>query len=260
MKAGYIQTSPVFGDKQGNFQQVSSLIHNISVDLLVLPELFATGYAFVSKDEVEALAEEGGRETAGFLKQLSHQTGAVIVAGFIEKDKRNFYNSAMMVRDDHVIGIYRKIHLFNEEKRWFTPGDKPFEVYSINNARIGMMICFDWIFPESCRTLALLGAQVIAHPANLVLPWCQAAMQTRCLENRVFAITANRIGRERRGSNDFNFTGGSQVTAVNGAVLSSAPTDKAFVDVVELDASQADNKMINDYNDLLIDRRTEFYE
>lgn len=260
MKVGYIQTFPVFGEKRRNFQQVLELTHTITADLLVLPELFATGYVFISKDEVAALSEEGDMETARFLKQLSFQTGAVIVAGFIEKEKDNFYNAAMMVRNDRLIGIYRKIHLFYEEKRWFVAGNKPFEVYNVNDARIGMMICFDWIYPEACRTLAINGAQVIAHPSNLVLPWCQSAMQTRCLENRVFAVTANRTGREQRGINDFNFTGGSQVTAVNGTILSAAPAGEAYVDVVEIDPSAADNKMINSFNDLLNDRRTEFYK
>jgi predicted amidohydrolase len=260
VKAGYIQTSPLFGEKQQNFQQVLELTYNITADLLVLPELFATGYAFISKDEIAALSEEEDMETSRFLKQLSFKTGAVIVAGFIEKEKENFYNSAMMVWNDRLIGIYRKIHLFYEEKRWFTPGDKPFEVYNVNDARIGMMICFDWIYPEACRTLAIKGAQVIAHPSNLVLPWCQSAMQTRCLENRVFAVTANRTGREQRGNNDFNFTGGSQIAAVNGTFLSVAPTGAAHVDVVEIDPSSADNKKINSFNDLLNDRRTKFYK
>src|SRR5207253_5521489 len=62
-----------------------------------------------------------------------------------------------------------------------------------------MMVCFDWFFPESVRTLALAGAEIIAHPSNLVLPYCPDAMVIRCLENRVFAVTANRIGAEKRG-------------------------------------------------------------
>lgn len=260
MKIGYVQTSPVFGEKNRNFQQVLELTNTIKADLLVLPELFATGYAFISMDEVSALSEEGEGETVRFLKQLSAQTSAVIVAGFIEKEKDHFYNAALMVSNDSLIGIYRKIHLFFEEKRWFSPGDRPFEVYHVNDVRIGMMICFDWIYPEACRTLAINGAQIIAHPSNLVLPWCQAAMQTRCLENRIFAITANRTGREQRGNNDFDFTGGSQVTSVNGTILSIAPAGETHIDVVEIDPSAADNKMINSFNDLLNDRRTEFYK
>ena len=95
------------------------------------------------------------------------------------------------------------------------------------------MICFDWFFPETARSLALLGADIIAHPANLVLPYCQKAMITRCLENRVFAVTANRIGQEKRGEDDFQFTGASQIISYDGKVLSSAPNDKIFVDFEE---------------------------
>ena len=121
------------------------------------------------------------------------------------------------------------------------------------------MICFDWIFPELCRTLALKGAQVIVHPSNLVLPWAQRTLFARCIENRVFAITANRIGREQRGNDDFTFTGGSQIMSCTGEILSSAPTDQPFVGLAGFDPSKADQKMINPFNDLLGDRRPEMY-
>jgi len=75
-----------------------------------------------------------------------------------------------------------------------------------------MMICFDWFFPESARTLALKGAQLILHPSNLVMPYCQDAMITRSIENRVFSITSNRIGRE----GGYNFTGKSQIVSFDG--------------------------------------------
>jgi predicted amidohydrolase len=68
------------------------------------------------------------------------------------------------------IGCYRKTHLFFEETLWFTPGDSGFQVWDIGMAKVGVMICFDWYYPESARTLALQGADIIAHPSNLVLP------------------------------------------------------------------------------------------
>jgi predicted amidohydrolase len=121
------------------------------------------------------------------------------------------------------------------------------------------MICFDWIFPEAARTLALQGAQVIVQPSNLVLPYCQKTMVSRSIENRVFTVTANRVGREKRGSDDFTFTGGSQITSFNGDVLSTAPADKPFAAVVEIEPVKALSKKINDFNDLFKDRRPEFY-
>ena len=166
----------------------------------------------------------------------------------------------MTVYQDKVINVYRKIHLFNTETLWFSPGNTPLPVINIKGMKIGIMICFDWFFPEASRTLALKGAQVIAHPANLVLPYCQAAMVTRCLENRAFAVTANRIGTEKRGEDEFTFTGASQITSFDGKILSSAPKDKSFVDIVEVDLSKSNNKMINSYNDLFKARRVQFYK
>lgn len=260
-KIGFVQSSPRFGNKDENFQEITGLLRGIKADLIVLPELFAAGYTFTSRDEVESLAEEADRpgETIGFLKDISFLTGAVMVGGFPEKEKGDYFNSSVMVYQDRTIGIYRKIHLFNTEKKWFKPGNRPLEVYKVNGMRIGMMICFDWIFPETCRALALKEAQVIAHPANLVLPYCQRAMVTRCLENRVFAVTANRIGTEKRGDEENTFTGGSQITSCDGTVLSSAPADKNCLALSEIDPGLSNNKGINEFNDLLKDRRPEFY-
>lgn len=260
MKIGYLQNSPLFGEKEKNFDQICKMIKDTNADLIVLPELFATGYTFTSKEEVQDLAETSDGETADFLKEISLKTGAVIVAGFIEKEDGKNYNSAIMVYRNKVIDTYRKIHLFNKEKLWFTPGNKSLSIHDLNGMKIGMMVCFDWIFPEVSRTLALNGAQIIAHPSNLVMPYCQQAMVTRCLENRIFAVTANRIGNEKRGQDDFTFTGGSQITSFDGKILSSAPKNKISLDVVEIDIIKADNKMINQYNDVLKDRREEFYK
>ena len=260
MKVGYIQNSPIFGEVEKNFSQINKLSSGVNADLIVLPELFATGYTFTSKEEAQEMAEGVDGITANFLKEISNKTGAVIVGGFIEKEGSNIYNAAIMVLDDNIIGTYRKIHLYFKEKKWFSPGNKPFEVHQVNGMNIGIMICFDWIFPESVRSLALLGADIIAHSANLVLPYCQKAMVTRCLGNRVFGITANRIGTEKRGQDEFKFTGGSQITAIDGEILSSAPVNEVLVDVVDIDVLNARNKSLNEYNNLFEDRKPELYK
>jgi len=260
MKIGFVQTSPTFGEKEQNFKQVERLLVNVKADLIVLPELFATGYTFISKEEAKILAESIDGITSQFLQKMAKITGATIVGGFIERDSNEIFNSAMLVSETGVIGIYRKIHLYYREKLWFSPGNQPLKVYKINDFKVGMMICFDWIFPETARTLALLGADIIAHPSNLVLPYCQKAMITRCLENRVFAITSNRIGNEQRGDDDFKFTGRSQITSYNGKILSSAPKAKEFVDIVNVDINRARDKNLNEFNNLIEDRRTKFYQ
>jgi predicted amidohydrolase len=110
------------------------------------------------------------------------------------------------------------------------------------------------------RALALKGAQLVLHPSNLVLPHCPDAMVTRCLENRVFAITANRIGTEARGGKPpLTFIGNSEVVTPRGKILRRAPDDREEVAVVEIDPAEAADKVLNPYNDLLKDRRVELY-
>ncbi|MCK4383390.1 MAG: acyltransferase, partial [Candidatus Lokiarchaeota archaeon] len=254
-KIGYIQTSPIFGDKEKNFNQIEDLLVNVKADILVLPELFATGYTFKSKDEAMSLAETSEGLTAQFLIKISKMINAVMIGGYVEQDGDEIYNSAMIVSDKGVIDSYRKIHLYYKEKLWFSPGNKPLRVYDVKGIKVGIMICFDWFFPETTRTLALLGADIIVHPANLVLPYCQKAMVTRCLENRVYAITSNRIGHEKRGEDNFKFTGASQITSYNGEILSSAEIGKISKDIVDIDIKNSRNKDLNEHNNIFEDRR-----
>ncbi|MHA1670453.1 MAG: nitrilase-related carbon-nitrogen hydrolase [Promethearchaeota archaeon] len=260
MIIGYVQTHPLFGAKEKNFEQVNELLHSIKADLLVLPELFATGYTFISKRELKSLSEEINGLTFQFLKEQSQKTGAVLIGGFAEKDGNKIYNSAMSVYKNKILGIYRKIHLYYKEKEWFSPGNKTPEVFKVNGVNIGVMICFDWFYPETIRTLTLQGAEIIAHPSNLVLPYCQKAMQTRCLVNKVYAITSNRIGREKRGEDDFTFTGGSQITSYNGEILSSSQKNDIGTVVVDIDIEKARDKHLNPYNNIFEDRCPEFYK
>ena len=165
-----------------------------------------------------------------------------------------------MIGPDGYIGKYRKVHLFFEEKSWFKPGDLGFPVWDVGPARIGMMICFDWVYPEAVRSLALQGADIVCHPVNLVLPYCQQAMITRSIENSVFIVTANRIGGEQRGGKDkLIFTGGSQITDPRGKILFRMDEDSECYQDVEIDSSQSRDKKLTLYNDLLKDRRPEQY-
>jgi len=261
MKAGFFQFDTAFGRKKENFDKVRAAVKDTSLDLLVLPEFFATGYQFVSKDEVAELAEpvpEG--ETTEFLTLLSKDKNVYIVAGLPEKDGETFYNSAVLTGPEGFIGLYRKTHLFFEETLFFTPGDTGFRVWDTKIGRIGIMVCFDWFFPESARTLALKGAEVIAHPSNLVLPYCPQAMPVRCLENKVYAVTANRIGTEQRKEGPaLTFIGQSQVTSPRAEILVRAETDKEVMLAADIDLSLARDKTLNPYNDLFQDRRPSFY-
>jgi len=122
------------------------------------------------------------------------------------------------------------------------------------------MICFDWMFPESMRSLALQGSQIICHSANLVMPYCQAAMVTRCLENGVFTITANRVGHDHRGGQSLHFTGQSQIIDPRGRVIARAGKLMEEVLVRDIDPGLADDKWLNPANHLLNDRRPALYK
>lgn len=227
--------------------------------LVVLPELFDTGYNFYSKEELEEIAQQvPDGETTQFLIEQAREHEMFIIAGTAEKDgKGRIYNSAVIVGPIGwgYIGKYRKIHLFYREKLFFEPGNLGFHVFNIGIARVGIMICFDWFFPEAMRTLALKGADIIAHPANLVMPYAPRAMPIRSLENRVFSITANRIGEER----GLRFIGMSQINSPKAEILLRASEDKEEVGIVEISLEEARNKKINELNDIFKDRRPEHY-
>ena len=261
MWVGYVQLGPRFGDVEGNIERALSLMEGERADLWVLPELFSTGYLFASREELMELAEpvpEG--PTTRALSDFARERGCFIVAGVAERTGDRVYNAAVVVGPEGLIARYRKIHLFGKEKLWFDPGDLPLEPVDMGGVKIGVMICFDHFFPETARTLALKGAQIICHPANLVLPGLgQLSMRVRAMENRVYTVTANRIGVEERGGEALSFTGGSQIVAPDAVVLRSASPDREEIGIAEIDPTRALDKRVTRYNDLFADRRPEFY-
>jgi predicted amidohydrolase len=261
IKAGFVQTNPAFGAVEANLNHVKKLWGDQNADLLVLPELFNTGYQFKTLDEAQNLSEPiPDGPTVRFLMDWSREAGMVIVAGLAERDSDTLYNSAVIVGPQGLIGKFRKAHIFDTENNFFEPGDLPFTVFDAGFGKIGIMICFDWRFPETARTLALQGADLIAHPSNLVLPHCPQAMITRCLENRVYAVTSDRVGSEKRIPGEtLKFIGQSQVVDPEGAVLVRASEDREEAHVVEVDLDKARNKRINGHNDLFADRREDLY-
>jgi predicted amidohydrolase len=259
MKIAFVQVHPEFGRIDKNIARAIALMRAKPADLYVLPELFATGYVFESRVELESLAEPGETgHTAVTLSQFAREVNAGIVYGFAEKAHDGLFNSCAFVDGINKPIIYRKLHLFFKEKLHFNSGNGQLKVVNFQNARLGMMVCFDWIFPEVSRKLALLGAQVICHPANLVMPYCQNAMTTRSIENRVFTITANRIGAENRGGLECCFTGQSQITDPKGNVIYRASIDKEEIFTADINVVDADDKNVNELNNIWKDRRIDF--
>ncbi len=260
MRVAFVQMNCRLGEIERNRARALKHIDSANADLIVLPELFTSGYFFAGKEEVESYTEPiPSGPTLLRLMEIAKKNNCFIVAGLPERDGNTIYNSSVLVGPSGHIATYRKIHLFDEEKLWFSPGDRPFAVHDIGIAKVGMMICFDWMFPESMRSLALAGAEIICHPSNLVMPYCQSAMVTRCLENNVFAVTANRVGNDRRNGERLHFTGKSQITGPKGTVLAQASSALEEVQVVDIDPALARDKNINRRNHLLNDRRPELY-
>ncbi|OGC89510.1 MAG: hypothetical protein A2W25_16825 [candidate division Zixibacteria bacterium RBG_16_53_22] len=260
MRVAFIQFNPEFGQVKQNIARARSLIAREKAELYVLPELCFSGYTFISKEEAFSLSEPADDGFAiNEMKSISAELEAAIVFGFPERSGDDLFNSCALIRPDGSLRIYRKIHLFMHEKEWFKPGDKPFEIHKLNGCQIGMMICFDWRFPEAARTLALAGAHLLCHPANLVMPHCQTAMITRSLENGIFSITANRYGHEKRGAYENIFTGRSQIVGPRGEVLVSASSGKDEIGVADINYRESEDKAISLQNNLWADRRPEFY-
>jgi predicted amidohydrolase len=255
-----VQTNPIFGATAHNIRSAVELMESQAADLYILPELFNTGYNFLDLEELERLAEPAeiqSGQTFAALHKFCRSYSSYIVFGFAEKAGR-IYNSSALVGPDGLIGLYRKVHLFDRENILFSPGDGGFPVFDLPFGRIGMMICFDWYYPESARTLALKGAQLIAHPANLVLPYCPDAMVTRCLENRVYTATADRVGAEDRGGISLTFIGMSEIVTPKGEIIVRMGAEPG-VSVAEIDLRLADMKKINKHNSVLEGRKPDQY-
>ena len=260
IRIGYFQFNVHFGKKAGNLKTIVNALKDVEADLIVLPELALTGYLFSDRNEAIAAAEDPRRSSSvDTLVNLCRDRRFHLVTGFAERDRERCFNSAVLLGPEGLISTYRKLHLFGTEKQCFDPGDLPLEVQQVGDVKIGIMICFDWIFPEVARVLAVQGADVLCHCANLVMSYCQQAMLTRCLENNVFAVTANRYGSDHRPAGSIRFTGKSQIVAPMGSLLHRAASQRRELFITEIDPAEARDKSITAVNHLMDDRRPRAY-
>ncbi len=253
-----MQFSPLLGDAQGTIQAIERLLDGCEgTDILVLPELCNSGYQFTSYKQAWDTSESiEGSPFVEFLESKCRSLNMHIVTGLNERDGELLYNSAVLIGPGGYIGTYRKLHLFLNERDFFQPGNKGLPVFDIGPCTLGMLVCFDWIFPEVWRILALKGADIICHPSNLVLPgFAQRAIPIHALINRVYVVTANRIGTE----GDLTFTGVSTIADPRGNILAQASRAKEEVAVRGIDIALARDKMMTPRNHVLDDRRPEEY-
>lgn len=257
-RAAVIQTAPVFGEVGANLAAALALVPD-GCDLAVLPELCTTGYQFRDRDELRRLAEPiADGPSCQALAAHAAASGTTLVAGLAERDGDRLFNTAVLVRPDGHVDRYRKIHLFWDEKLIFDPGDLGLPVFEACGTTVGLMVCFDWMFPESAGTLARRGARIICHPSNLVLPHCPGSMPLRALENRVYTLTANRVGTEHRTADPLTFIGLSTIASPLGEVLARGPEAEPAALLADLDLDRCD-PWITPRNHVVADRRPEFY-
>jgi len=258
MKIGTLQFSPQIGNLEANINKIASFnIQNQKLDLLVLPELANSGYNFENKEEAYQCSEVvQSSKFVDHLQRLCVGSSLHIVTGFNERSDDKLYNSALLINSSGVIGKYRKLHLFLNEKNIFQPGNLGLPVFEVQGVKIGILICFDWIFAEAWRLLALQGADIICHPSNLVLPgYCQKGVPFHAMSNRIFILTANRTGSER----NLQFTGNSIIVDPKGNILSQANATDEIIISAAIDIEEAKNKQITALNHIHEDRRKDVY-
>jgi 5-aminopentanamidase len=233
-------------------------------NLTIFPECALTGYCFATLEEAQPFAETLQGESANLLADACRQTGIHAVVGFIEKDGNEYYNAAMLIAPDGIIGSYRKVHLpFLGVDRFLTPGNRPFHIFDTGLGKIGMNICYDINFPEAPRALKLAGAELYVLPTN----WPTGAWRTpkfmlnaRAQENHFALAAVNRVGTER----GWRFIGQSKIVDCMGDIIVEAGEDQEEILFAEIELQESNrNKIVNvagSYEiDRLADRRPEFY-
>jgi predicted amidohydrolase len=265
MHVAVAQTEPKLGEKERNLDVGLALLEEsvaLGAELLVLPECAIPGYMFGSLEEAMPYAEEIPGPSTDALEAACRRLGAHVVCGLLERDGDLLRNAAVLVGPDGLVGSYRKTHLpFLGVDRFTTPGDE-LPIFDTTLGRIGIEICYDLRFPEVTRTLALHGAEIVAHPTNFPMA---AKVQTelitvaRAAENRIYLLTANRVGKERWGE----FCGWSQIVDPYGKRLAEAGETEEALLVAEIDIDKARDKdyvIPGEYELYLFgDRRPELY-
>lgn len=196
-----IQFHPVLGDVAANLDKMKAFIEQVMAEkpdtnLIVLPELATTGYE--CGEDFFGLAETVGQGTSlTFMRDLAKRHQVKLVFGFAEREASFIYNSSALIGEDGaLIGVYRKVHLFDTEKRYFKAGDD-YPVFETNIGHLAMMICWDAAFPEVARTYALKNADLLIIPTNWEKPYqddWDLLTRARAFDNTIYVASANRVG------------------------------------------------------------------
>ena len=261
------QLAPVLGDPAANRDLVAQAVSQAAAAgaaVVVLPELVSSGYVFESQAEARSCAETAEGETVTSWGRLAASYGIVIVGGFCEAADGELFNSAAVVDPGGLRCVYRKVHLWDKERLWFTPGSAAPPVITTQFGRIGVLICYDLEFPEWVRLPALDGAQLLCAPVNWPAsphpfgerPAEVIKAQANAAVNRVFIAVCDRTGEERGA----DWVAGSVIVDADGWPLAGpAQTAGAVTITAACKLGDALDKAVSPLSDVLADRRPELY-
>jgi predicted amidohydrolase len=231
MKASCIQMNTVLGNKLENLKKAERLIERAAregVKLIVLPELFNTGYRVEEHDA--ALAETIPGETTEWMTTLSQKYDLYLIGCILEShiSRGLVYDTAVMTGPKGVLGSYRKQNLWDTEKNRFAKGNE-LTLIDIGDVKIGLLICYEVGFPEPARFLAANGADILIYSSAFgearSYAW-DLATRARALENGCYVLASNRSGTEK---NETVFAGMSRIVDPKGTVLVEAEKEDDII-------------------------------
>jgi len=233
--------------------------------LVVFPECTLTGYIFNSRDEAMACAQTIPGPSTERVAALCRELNLYVAFGLLEKNNGRLFNAAALVGPNGVIRDYRKNHLpFQGVDRFVDPGDRPFQVHHTGIGNIGLLICYDIVFPESSRIMTLLGADIVVVCTNFPKGpgerVSRYVINARAFENKVHVVSCSRVGVERGSS----FCGLSKIVSCSGDTLAEASLDGEEMIYGEVNLESARRKRIvfspGEWEvDQIHDRRPELY-
>ncbi|QZE13713.1 5-formyltetrahydrofolate cyclo-ligase [Halosquirtibacter laminarini] len=258
LKIAMVQFSPILGENRTNYNRIVSILNNMKeeADVILFPELSNSGYHFENIEQAEASAEEVDNSLlVEFLIDYAKKKDSAIGIGFCQKENTKRYNSALWITPNGVEHTYRKLHLFNTENKYFTQGKTIAPTFTWKNVRIGLMICYDWTFPEMWQLMAKEEVDVICHICNLVMPHAQEMVKTYAFSNHYYIAQVNRVGAER----DLSFTGLSSIISPSAELICKASVQKEEILYGEIDTTISRNKQLNSFNHKSRDARKDIY-
>ena len=265
IKVSCIQMKPERYNVKYNLRKMCDFIHktmeeNKNTNLIVFPELITSGYECHEKfyDLAEVASQSHSINKIG---ELAKKYKTNIIFGFPEKDEQDIkilYNSVAFINNEgELLGTYRKVHLFDTEKKYFTPGSD-YPIFETEIGKIGVMICWDTAFPEVARTYALKGADLLVVSTNWEKPYSDdwdLVTAARAFDNCIYLAAANRIGDD----DTLGFFGHSKIVGPTGKPIVELKEEIEGIISAELDLS-IPLELRDKYYTFFKDRKPQTYE